>query len=268
MERSKSCKFQPNSSFRSDFMAFWIFKEPLNFSVSSNFLEFHHGDFKFQAEWKFFATSHSKNACDGVGGTIKRLAAHASLQHPFSDQILTPKQLLEFANSNVEGVTSFFEELDTVIAHTECLESQFASAKTFKGTISNHQFISSKNSLILKKTPKSVCLKEVSLSAGGNSKLKVSVKDIKPERFYACRYNNDWYFCNANCVSVEDGDINVKFLHPKRPALKFFWPCCDDICWIPTEDFHKEVEAPSTGSTARYYSFDEKVMNDVNNFFQ
>ena len=69
-------------------------------------------------------------------------------------------------------------------------------------------------------------------------------------------------------VLVEDGDVNVTFLHPKGSALKFFWPHCDDMHWILIEDFYIEVEAPSTVSTARYYSFHEKVMNDVNNFFQ
>jgi hypothetical protein len=32
------------------------------------------------AEWHFFATSHGKSACDGVGGTLRRLAPKASLQ--------------------------------------------------------------------------------------------------------------------------------------------------------------------------------------------
>lgn len=108
-------------------------------------------------------------------------------------------------------------------------------------------------------------MKEVSLSAGENSILKISIEGIKPGRFYACRYDNDWYFCNANYESVEDGDVNIKFLHPKGPVLKFFCPCHDHICWIPTKDFYKEFEAPFTD---RCYSFDEKVMNDVNNFFQ
>ena len=39
----------------------------------------HEKDFDLKAEWHFFATSHERNACDGVGDTIKRLAAHASL---------------------------------------------------------------------------------------------------------------------------------------------------------------------------------------------
>ncbi|KAJ8030181.1 hypothetical protein HOLleu_26513 [Holothuria leucospilota] len=41
------------------------------------------------AEWNSFATSHGKSVCDGIGGTVKRLVTKASLQHPYSDQILT-----------------------------------------------------------------------------------------------------------------------------------------------------------------------------------
>ena len=69
-------------------------------------------------------------------------------------------------------------------------------------------------------------------------------------------------------MSAEDGDVNVTFLHPTGPASKFFLPRRADICWIPIDAFYKEVEATFSVSTARYYSFDEKVMNDVNSFFQ
>ena len=40
----------------------------------------HSSDFNISAEWHFSATSHGKGACDGIGGTVKRLAARASLQ--------------------------------------------------------------------------------------------------------------------------------------------------------------------------------------------
>ena len=41
----------------------------------------HHSvDFGFEAEWHFFATSHGKGPCDGVGGLLKRMATKASLQ--------------------------------------------------------------------------------------------------------------------------------------------------------------------------------------------
>lgn len=90
-------------------------------------------------------------------------------------------------------------ESDTVITHTQCLESRFAAPKTFKGTRSHYEFIPSKNSLIMKRDSNSVSSKGDSLSADENSKLKVSVEDIK---FYACMFDNDSYFCNANYVSV------------------------------------------------------------------
>ena len=44
---------------------------------------YHEEDFGVPAEWHFSATSHGKVACDGVGGTVKRLAARASLQWPY-----------------------------------------------------------------------------------------------------------------------------------------------------------------------------------------
>ena len=47
-----------------------------------NFLNLchHKADLGVEAEWHFFATSHGKGPCDGLGGTVKRLAARASLQ--------------------------------------------------------------------------------------------------------------------------------------------------------------------------------------------
>jgi hypothetical protein len=40
-------------------------------------------DFGLNAKWHFFAVSHGKGACDGIGGRIKRLAGMASLQNPY-----------------------------------------------------------------------------------------------------------------------------------------------------------------------------------------
>ena len=39
----------------------------------------HKMDFDVDCVWNFFATSHRKSPCDGIGGTIKRLATKASL---------------------------------------------------------------------------------------------------------------------------------------------------------------------------------------------
>ena len=42
---------------------------------------------------EFFATSHGKQPCDGIGGTVKRIAAKASLQRTLKNHILTPKAM-------------------------------------------------------------------------------------------------------------------------------------------------------------------------------
>ena len=41
----------------------------------------------------FFGTSFGKGPCDGVDGTVKRLATKASLQKQMINQIQTPLQL-------------------------------------------------------------------------------------------------------------------------------------------------------------------------------
>ncbi|MCH2405823.1 MAG: hypothetical protein MK200_06480 [Nitrosopumilus sp.] len=54
-------------------------------------LSFHKDDFDVDAEWHFFATSHGKSPCDGIGGTVKRLVALESLRRPLQNQILSPQ---------------------------------------------------------------------------------------------------------------------------------------------------------------------------------
>ena len=60
-------------------------------------LMYHEHDFNLKAENHFFATSHGKSPCDGIGGTIKREAANSSLRTVVTNQILTPEQLFLWA---------------------------------------------------------------------------------------------------------------------------------------------------------------------------
>ena len=100
------------SSFKKNFQK-WT-KYVLYFSDGSaaqyknrkNFVNlcFHKEDFGVQAEWHFYATSHGKGPCDGIGGTVKRLAAEASQQRAYHSQIMTPCQLFDWAVENIERV--------------------------------------------------------------------------------------------------------------------------------------------------------------------
>ena len=47
---------------------------------------------------------HGKGPCDGAGGTVKRLAARASLQRAYDNHITTLLQLFQFASTNIPSV--------------------------------------------------------------------------------------------------------------------------------------------------------------------
>ena len=55
---------------------------------------YHKADFGVDAGWNFFATSHGKSPCDGIGGTLKRHFACASLQMVSGQTITSSNEIL------------------------------------------------------------------------------------------------------------------------------------------------------------------------------
>ena len=68
----------------------------------------HFNNFGINAELNFFATSHGKNACNGIGGSIKRSISKASLQRPLDKQILTPEEAFKYCTENLSDRIPFF----------------------------------------------------------------------------------------------------------------------------------------------------------------
>ena len=87
-----------------------------NFKALIN-LAFHFHNHKMTAEHNFFATSHGKIPCDGIGGTIKREAANASLRATIDNQIITPEDLYCWGQNNIKGVTLFYVPSTEIIEH-------------------------------------------------------------------------------------------------------------------------------------------------------
>ena len=55
-----------------------------------------------------FCYSDGKSACDGLGGTVKRLTALESLKRPYRNQILSAKAVFDFCNANIKGIKISF----------------------------------------------------------------------------------------------------------------------------------------------------------------
>ena len=124
------------------------YKNPKNFINLCN----HQADFGIQAEWHFSATSHGKGDCDGLGGTVKRLATKASLQRPYEDQIMTPLQLHQWASKSIPGVIFEYCTLEEYESEKTKLEKRFDNSRTIAGTHRLHCFIpNSRHSLLTKR---------------------------------------------------------------------------------------------------------------------
>lgn len=119
-----------------------------------NFLNitYHEEDFGIPAEWSFFATSHGKGACDGIGGTVKRLAARASLQRPYNDQITTAYELYNWSKANLPNINFEFFSNDDYNSNIQHLERRFEEAKTVNGTLQIHSVIPLEKGIISTKT--------------------------------------------------------------------------------------------------------------------
>jgi hypothetical protein len=67
--------------------------------------------------WHFFATSHDEGACNGIGGrrAIISLARKTSLQNPYEEQIIRPKQL----GCTVVKIPSVILEQCTIVDHSK-----------------------------------------------------------------------------------------------------------------------------------------------------
>ena len=108
------------------------------------------------------------------------------------------------------------------------------------------------------------------LSGGASKNLLIQQKEVvlpieqfMPGSLYACSYDDEWYFGVPNYISVENYDVNIKFLQSNGPAAQFFRHSLEDTCWIPIHDLITKVDPSSYGSTGRFYCFDCDEMNSV-----
>lgn len=100
----------------------------------------HEKMFGLKAEWLFFATSHGKSPCDGIGGLVKRETYKESLRRPYENQILNALQVFNFCIlSNLNESISFFMIPHTTVV-SERQKEESLKPITIPGTRSFHHF--------------------------------------------------------------------------------------------------------------------------------
>lgn len=209
----------------------------------------HEEDFEFSAEWNFFATSHGKQPCDGIGGTVKRIVAKASIQRPRNEQILTPDAMFQFCQENIDGIEFCFISKADVAANEDLLEERHSSGKTVPGTRSCHAFIPlSTSSLGMKR-----CSSDKDFVRRHNFAVPLEITQYDVLDYICCIYDNKWWIGVVLEAEEELSDYLIKFMHPHGPARSFTWPRKDDTCWIPSTDIIQKIDVPDT-VTGRSYT--------------
>ena len=88
--------------------------------------------FNPESTWSFFATSHGKSPCDGVGEMVKQKLTQASLKRPTNNQILSMEAVYEFCGSEMTSV-NFLIEKNPLQSVREFLQRRYAMASTVPG---------------------------------------------------------------------------------------------------------------------------------------
>lgn len=102
---------------------------------------YHKEDYGIEAEWHYFATSHGKGPCDGVGGTFKRYATKASLQRPANNHILNTQDLFSWSQTLETKIIPVLVLQEEIKKTEEFLNERFNGLQTVNGTRSFHSIL-------------------------------------------------------------------------------------------------------------------------------
>ena len=174
-------------------------------------LMYHEHDFNLKAEHHFFATSHGKSPYDGIGGTIKREAANASLRAAVTNQILTSEQLFLWAKENINGVTMYYVTEEDIISHERKydLKVHYNEVQTVPGTRSYHCFIPDGYSLVMKRNSSDTINDVHKLN---DPKLLQNPTIYQPGKYITCYYDKIWYIGVILECSNENQAVKIKFM--------------------------------------------------------
>ena len=222
---------------------------------------YHKHDFGIDAEWHFPATSHGKGACDGLGGTVKRLAARTSLQRPYNEQIMTPRQLFDWARTTITVAHFGYCTTAEYIEVQKKLESRFLSSRTIPGTRKLHSFIPIlSESLRVRRYSASISYKEEKVSSAEEAAVQEQISG-----FVTCLCDGEWWLACVLEHNQDENRVKVTCLHPPGPSNSFKFPSYEDIRILPTNDILALVN-PRTRS-GRTYTLLKKELNKTSKLY-
>ena len=104
-----------------------------NYKTFSNIV-YHFEDLGVPCVWSFYATSHGKSACDGLGGSIKRCTARESLRRPSSNGITDVRLMADYCRSTFSDVHFEITTKNDIDTAAKIMEKRLQMSSTLDGT--------------------------------------------------------------------------------------------------------------------------------------
>ena len=220
-----------------------------------NFLNLchHESDFGLKATWSFFATSHGKSPCDGIGGTVKRKILRSSLQRPVDNQLLTFDAIQKFCESNFDNLIFIVIHEETMVHVRDKLKARYSLGGTVPGTRNCHHFEPiSKSSIRGKRVSKDTAY-SIQHSFAELPIQNVVVTSLKVNDYVTCVFDGFWWLAMIVSINTQEEDCTCTFMHPHGPSDVFHWPQNDDMGYVPFSKIIMKIETPAASSNGRKY---------------
>ena len=166
---------------------------------------------------------------DGVGGTVKRLAARASLQ---SHEITTPHQLYEWVQANITAIVFQYCSQDDYARMEIFLKDRFEKSCTITGTQTLHCFIPlSRSPVQTKAFSFSQASKEEKVCT---DREQLSLREISS--YVVCAYDNQWWVAYTLETQDDTEEVTSSFLHAHGPSRSFKYRSRPDVFTVSCSD--------------------------------
>ena len=210
----------------------------------------------------FFCHQPTKSPCDGVGGTVKCKLTNTSFTAPVDSPILSSQATYDYCSTYISEITFFLSSADIEVS-CQMLKNRYSKGKTAQDTRGYHCFCPVSSTTIA-----FTHLSNDSKYTGTHSFYDRSIAtyhftDLHFSSYVACVYEHNWWVGQIIQQDDQNEDVEVRLMHPKEPATSiFFWPTCDDKCWVPLPHVLLKLTVPTTRN-GRMYEFSGDEINNL-----
>lgn len=227
----------------------------------------HQQELDMSATWSFFATSHGKGPCDGIGGSVKRLARLESLrrEREFLD---TFDRLYKFCAENIANVKFYKISAEEMATRRPSIEARFQGGSTVPGTQSYHHFVpvDDHQTVTFKRlsSDPEICGKR----RFNTSSTPLPSVQFKIGDYVSVVYDREWYIGLVQTANVANQECEIIFMNPKMSQASLHWPQREDKCLCPIGDILTTVSVPEfTSPRARTYKLKQNEFDEINTKF-